>query len=60
METFEEKVERIARAFFEQPCEDAPYCRPDMHDWDNANPGDKDYHRETVRFVLREASRASD
>lgn len=57
MESYDQKVERIARAYFERPCppEDGPYCCADMHDWDTGHPDDKEHWRDTVRFVLREA-----
>ncbi|HEX9089361.1 MAG TPA: hypothetical protein VF867_17855 [Arthrobacter sp.] len=54
-ETFEEQVERIARAYFDQPCPPGDSCNPELHDWDFANPEDKQYHRNTVIFILQEA-----
>lgn len=55
-ETPDDMVERIARAWFEQPCppEEGP-CTPGIHDWDTAHPEDQAWARSTVRFVLREA-----
>ena len=57
IETFEDKVERVARAYFDQPCppEDGSSCNPELHDWDFADPIDKAYWRESVAFILREA-----
>ena len=49
-------IERIARAFHAQPC--PPWeatCNPDVHDWDFADEEDKQWMRETVRFILTEA-----
>jgi hypothetical protein len=56
VESFEDKVERIARAYFESPCppDDGP-CNPGIHDWDTGHPGDKAHWRTVVRFVLTEA-----
>jgi hypothetical protein len=61
MESFDQKVERIARAYFEKPCPPGagPYCcadmHEDMHDWDTGHPDDKAHWRDTVRFILTEA-----
>jgi hypothetical protein len=56
-ESFEDMVERIAKAWKEEPCppEEGPGCDPDLHNWDTAHPGDKQFALDTVRFVLREA-----
>ena len=51
-ETRDEKVERIAQAYFESPLDEEDTSR---RCWDHAHPGDKAYWRDVVRFVLREA-----
>lgn len=56
-ETFEDMVERIAKAWMEAPCppEEGPHCNPDMHNWDRAHPDDQEYIRSHVRFTLQQA-----
>lgn len=51
-ETLDQKVERIAHAWFESP---GPDGEPVDLDWDTAHPGDKDSARHTVAFVLARA-----
>lgn len=52
METFDEKVERIAKAWFEDtgPENDFPPL-----DWEQGHPVDKDCARYMVAFVLTQA-----
>jgi hypothetical protein len=52
-----DKVERIARAWFERPCppEDVSVCNPDLHNWDTGHPDDKAYALDMVAFVLNQA-----
>lgn len=50
-ESFEDMVERIAKAWYESPGPDG-----DLElDWESAHPGDQDSARYTARFVLTEA-----
>lgn len=51
MESFDQKVERIAKAWFESPGPDGD-LEPD---WDTAHPEDKDTARYNARFILTEA-----
>jgi hypothetical protein len=51
-ETYEDKVERIAKAWFESPGPEGDLVGLD---WDTAHPGDKDSARYNVAFVLRQA-----
>jgi hypothetical protein len=62
METFDEKVERIAKAWIAQPCppDEEPYCNPAMHVWETMHPEDQQYARDHVAFALREAGCAND
>jgi hypothetical protein len=54
-ETFDEMVERIAKARFEAPCADEGNpCNPDLHVWATGHPDDKAWGRDYVRFVLEE------
>lgn len=54
-ETFDELVERIAKAFHESPCPgEDQYCNPAHHNWATAHPEDKQWGRDRVAFVLRE------
>lgn len=50
-ESFDEKVERIAKAWYESPGPDGDLSL----DWGSAHPGDQDSARYNVRFVLRKA-----
>lgn len=50
-ESFEDMVERIARAWYEDPGPDGDLTL----NWDTAHPGDQGSARYTVAFVLREA-----
>lgn len=52
-ETFDQVVERIAKAWMEKPCGE-PACNPDCHVWETAHPDDKDYARDSVAFVMKE------
>jgi hypothetical protein len=56
-ESFERKVERIAKAWIARPCppDEEPYCNPAMHVWETMHPEDQAYAREHVAFALREA-----
>jgi hypothetical protein len=53
----DEEVERIAAAWVVQPCppDEAQWCDPECHVWENMDEGDKDYHRQFVAFVIKEA-----
>lgn len=53
---FEENVERIAKAWFEKPCEgwEEGFCNRDLHVWENAHPEDKEHARRMIRFTLHE------
>lgn len=51
METFEEKVERIAEAWFESPGPDDDLLLV----WEAAHPEDQEMARYNVRFILAEA-----
>lgn len=48
VEPLDQRVERIARAWFEDPGPEDDLSL----DWDSAHPDDKDSARYTVRFVL--------
>jgi hypothetical protein len=56
-ESFEDMVERIAKAWKEEPCppEEGPGCNPDLHIWETSHPEDQDYIRSHVRFTLQQA-----
>lgn len=55
-ESFDAKVERIAKAWFERPCPpEEGACNPDLHNWAKGHPDDKAAARNTVAFVLKEA-----
>lgn len=56
-ETFEEKVERIAKAWIAKPCppDEEQYCNPAMHVWETMHPEDQAYARGYVTFALHEA-----
>jgi hypothetical protein len=51
-ETFEEKVERITKAYFQDSGVDGDLL---PMDWDEVHPGDRESARYTVAFVLRQA-----
>lgn len=50
-----EKAERIAREWFETPCEGDPGCNAKYHDWDHVHPEDKAEILKTVTFILERA-----
>lgn len=51
---FEQMVEHIAEAWFEEPCEpDEEGCSPVNHLWDIAYEEDREHARRAVRFILR-------
>jgi hypothetical protein len=50
-ETFDQKVERLAKAWYESPGPDDDLGL----DWDTAHPGDREMARYNVRFILTEA-----
>lgn len=54
-ESFDAKVERIAKAWFEAPCppEEGGQCNPGLHNWATGHPDDKQNARNTVAFVLK-------
>ena len=51
-ESFEDKVERIAAAWFQDIGPDNDFT---ALDWFEAHPGDKDFARYMVRFILAQA-----
>ena len=51
-ETFDEKVERIAQAWFQDTGPEYDFA---PLNWEKGHPDDKDFARYTVAFVLREA-----
>lgn len=55
-ENTDDMVERIAMAWFRQPCPpEEGHCNPEVHIWEDAHPEDQQYALDMVRFVLREA-----
>jgi len=57
MESFDQKVERIAKVWFETTCppEEGDNCCLDLHNWETGHPDDKASARNFVAFVLHEA-----
>lgn len=55
-ESFEDLVERCAKAWVEKPCppEEGP-CNAFLHVWEDAQEEDKEWARETARVMLTEA-----